>query len=249
VFCARFVARMHSLGTPFFSTLQYYDRVLKDLRQLVFAATEHEAAHLGRFLYESLAQLAAWRADEATYARECASQPGFGSSFLDRDSRRATFADFVAVSLKWHQKVVRSLVACLESKEYMEIRNALLVLTRVSRAFPATRKHGAYLEKRVAKIKSDDPREDLKTLAGRYYAILQKERPSWVSDEEFAWAGPGRFVPPKPPPPAPTPKAEAPPPKAEVKAEAKPRPEAAKGGSMKEEKPPLAEAARDASRS
>ncbi len=255
VFCARFVARMHSLGTPFFSTLQYYDRVLKDLRQLVFAATEHEAAHLGRFLYETLAQLAAWRRDESAYARECASQPGFGSNFLDRDSRRATYADFVAVSLKWHQKVVRSLVACLESKEYMEIRNALLVLTRVSRAFPATRKHGAYLEKRVAKIKAEDPREDLKTLAGRYWAVLQKERPSWVSDEEFSWAGPGPYVPPKPPPPPPKPKVEALPPKAasEAKSDAKPRDDKAGKSddksakpSVKEEKPPLAEAARRA---
>ena len=209
VFCARFVARLHSLGTPYFSTLQYYDRLLKDLRQLVFAATEHEAAALGRFLHETLAQLAAWKKSEAVYSAECASRPGFGHNFLEPDSKRASYADFVAVSFKWHSKLVRALAACLESPEFMEVRNALIVLTRVSKVYPVTRKHGAHLEKRVAKIKADDPREDLKTLAGRYLAVLHKERPGWVSDEEFTWTGPGPYVPPKPPPQAPAPAAKA----------------------------------------
>jgi len=208
VFCARFVARLHSLGTPYFSTLQYYDRLLKDLRQLVFAATEHEAAALGRFLAETLAQLAEWKKSEAVYTQECASRPGFGHNFLEPDSKRASYADFVAVSFKWHSKLVRALAACLESSEFMEVRNALMVLTRLSKVYPVTRKHGAHLEKRVAKIKQDDPREDLKTLAGRYLAVLQKERSNWQSDEEFQWTGPGPYVPPKPAP-APLPAAAA----------------------------------------
>ena len=209
VFCARFVARLHSLGTPYFSTLQYYDRLLKDLRQLVFAATEHEAAALGRFLHETLSQLAAWKKSEGVYTAECASRPGFGHNFLEPDSKRASYADFVAVSFKWHSKLVRALASCLESPEFMEVRNALIVLTRVSKVYPVTRKHGAHLEKRVAKIKAEDPREDLKTLAGRYLAVLHKERPGWVSDEEFTWTGPGPYVPPKPPPQAAAPAAKA----------------------------------------
>lgn len=41
------------------------------------------------------------------------------------------------------------LIQCLESSEYMEIRNALIVLTKVSSVFPVTKRSGINLEKRV----------------------------------------------------------------------------------------------------
>jgi hypothetical protein len=41
------------------------------------------------------------------------------------------------------------LIQCLESTEYMEIRNALIMLTKISSVFPVTRKTGINLEKRV----------------------------------------------------------------------------------------------------
>lgn len=82
----------------------------------------------------------------------------------------------------------------MESKEYMEIRNALIVLTKISNIFPVIRKSGINLEKRVstnssyyhlcsarllltstsfqvAKLKGDD-REDLKVLATGVAAAL-----------------------------------------------------------------------------
>jgi len=81
----------------------------------------------------------------------------------------------------------------MESKEYMEIRNALIVLTKISSFFPVSRKSGVNLEKRVsplpfslcyaadifltnlfeqvAKLKGDD-REDLKVLATGVAAAL-----------------------------------------------------------------------------
>lgn len=41
------------------------------------------------------------------------------------------------------------MIQCLESTEYMEIRNALIMLTKISSVFPVTRKTGINLEKRV----------------------------------------------------------------------------------------------------
>eukprot|EP00959_Pyramimonas_sp_CCMP1952_P401966 8422964-Pyramimonas_sp.AAC.1 len=52
------------MDTPYFSTLQYYDRALKDLSQLIFSCTEYEAARMGRFLAETLELLAYWKSDE-----------------------------------------------------------------------------------------------------------------------------------------------------------------------------------------
>lgn len=53
------------------------------------------------------------------------------------------------VHWKWSQRITRLLIQCLESTEYMEIRNALILLTKVSNVFPVTRKSGINLEKRV----------------------------------------------------------------------------------------------------
>lgn len=96
--------------------------------------------------------------------------------------------------------MTRLLAQCLESTEYMEIRNALIILTKISTVFPVTRKSGVNLEKRVntgkksfrklyfqykffyfmipgtnlcqvIKIKGDE-REDLKVLATGVAAAL-----------------------------------------------------------------------------
>lgn len=53
------------------------------------------------------------------------------------------------VHWKWSQRITRLLIQCLESTEYMEIRNALIMLTKISSVFPVTRKSGINLEKRV----------------------------------------------------------------------------------------------------
>ncbi|KAK4484103.1 hypothetical protein RD792_011323 [Penstemon davidsonii] len=58
------------------------------------------------------------------------------------------------------------------------------MLTKISGVFPVTRKSGINLEKRVAKIRSDE-REDLKVLATGVAAALAARKPSWVTDEEF----------------------------------------------------------------
>ncbi|KAL6001260.1 hypothetical protein ACLOJK_006992 [Asimina triloba] len=72
----------------------------------------------------------------------------------------------------------------MKSTEYMEIRNALILLTKISGVFPVTRKSGINLEKRVAKIKGDE-REDLKVLATGVAAALAARKSSWISEEEF----------------------------------------------------------------
>ena len=43
--------------------------MLKDLTQLVFSCTEYEAGRLGKFLNETLEQLATWKNDEALYEK------------------------------------------------------------------------------------------------------------------------------------------------------------------------------------
>ncbi|KAL2518582.1 THO complex subunit 2 [Abeliophyllum distichum] len=185
VYCAIFVNTLHSLGTPFFNTVNHIDVLIcKTLQPMICCCTEYEVGRLGRFLYETLKTAYHWKSDESIYERECGNMPGFAVYYRYPNSQRVTYGQFIKVHWKWSQRITRLLIQCLESSEYMEIRNALIMLTKISSVFPVTRKSGINLEKRVAKIKSDE-REDLKVLATGVAAALAARKPSWVTDEEF----------------------------------------------------------------
>ncbi|CAA0814725.1 THO complex subunit 2 [Striga hermonthica] len=185
VYCANFVNTLHSLGTPFFNTVNHIDVLIcKTLQPMICCCTEYEVGRLGRFLFETLKTAYHWKSDESIYEKECGNMPGFAVYYRYPNSQRVTYGQFIKVHWKWSQRITRLLIQCLESTEYMEIRNALIMLTKISSVFPVTRKSGINLEKRVAKIKSDE-REDLKVLATGVAAALAAKKPSWVTDEEF----------------------------------------------------------------
>ncbi|KAK6146706.1 LOW QUALITY PROTEIN: hypothetical protein DH2020_020575 [Rehmannia glutinosa] len=185
VYCANFVNTLHSLGTPFFNTVNHIDVLIcKTLQPMICCCTEYEVGRLGRFLFETLKTAYHWKSDESIYEKECGNMPGFAVYYRYPNSQRVTYGQFIKVHWKWSQRITRLLIQCLESTEYMEIRNALIMLTKISSVFPVTRKSGINLEKRVAKIKSDE-REDLKVLATGVAAALAARKPSWVTDEEF----------------------------------------------------------------
>jgi len=184
VYCAKFVQHMHALGTPMFSTLQYYDKLLRDISVHTFCCTERQAKNLGSFLNASLAQLLHWKSHEDVYKEECAKLPGFSVSFADQNSKKATYEDYVKVVFKWYCKILKSLMQCLESKEYMEVRNALHVLTRTIAVFPRMKKLSDHLDKRVAKLR-EEKRKDLQMLASQYHGMLQKAKPGLQTQEQF----------------------------------------------------------------
>ncbi|XP_058182779.1 THO complex subunit 2 isoform X3 [Rhododendron vialii] len=196
VYCAMFVHTLHSLGTPFFNTVNHIDVLIcKTLQPMICCCTEYEVGRLGRFLHETLKIAYYWKSDESVYERECGNMPGFAVYYRYPNSQRVTYSQFIKVHWKWSQRITKLLIQCLESTEYMEIRNALILLTKIAGVFPVTRKSGINLEKRVAKIKSDQ-REDLKVLATGVAAALAARKPSWVTEEEFSMG----YVELKPPP-------------------------------------------------
>ena len=60
-----------------------------------------------------------------------------------------------------------------------------MVLTKVVKVFPAISRIGAHILRKVEKIKENDERGDLKTMAARYLAMLQREKPRWKADNHF----------------------------------------------------------------
>ncbi|XP_078433738.1 THO2 [Wolffia australiana] len=184
-YCAVFVHTLHSLGTPYFNTVNHIDVLIcKTLQPMICCCTEYEAGRLGRFMYETLKMAYRWKNDESVYERECGNMPGFAVYYRFPNSQRVTFSQFVRVHCKWNTRITRLLIQCLESSEYMEIRNALILLTKISSVFPITRKSGVNLEKRVSKIKADE-REDLKVLATGVAAALAARKSAWVSEDDF----------------------------------------------------------------
>ncbi|KAB8084899.1 hypothetical protein EE612_007557 [Oryza sativa] len=174
VYCAMFVQTLHSLETPFFNTVNHIDVfICKTLQPMICCCTEYEAGRLGRFLHETLKMAYRWKSDESLYERECGNKPGFAVYIRYPNSQRVSYSQFVRVHWKWSGRITKVLNQCMESKEYMEIRNALIVLTKISSIFPVIRKSGVNLEKRS----------------------------SWLSEEEFGMGlldlkqGPAKIVP------------------------------------------------------
>ncbi|KAM3175897.1 hypothetical protein ACTXT7_007579 [Hymenolepis weldensis] len=74
------------------------------------------------------------------------------------------FENYRHVVHKWHYRMTKAAVACLESGNYAQIRNALIVLTRILPYYPKVDQFGMAVERRVNKLKESekDKRPDLK---------------------------------------------------------------------------------------
>lgn len=62
VYCANFVITLHSLGTPFFNTVNHIDVLIcKTLQPMICCCSEYEVGRLGRFLFETLKTAYHWK--------------------------------------------------------------------------------------------------------------------------------------------------------------------------------------------
>ena len=62
------------------------------------------------------------------------------------------YENYRHVCHKWHYKIAKALVVCLESKDYVQIRNALTVLTKILPHFPVIVNLSVVIEKRIDKV-------------------------------------------------------------------------------------------------
>ncbi|GJM92086.1 hypothetical protein PR202_ga08514 [Eleusine coracana subsp. coracana] len=140
----------------------------------------------GRFLHDTLKMAYYWKSDESVYERECGNKPGFALYFRNPNSQRVSYTQFIRVHWKWSSRITKALNQCMESKEYMEIRNALIVLTKISSVFPVIRKSGVNLEKRVSPL-SVHVMLLAYYFSSTYYirTMLSVMQSSWLSEEDF----------------------------------------------------------------
>jgi THO complex subunit 2 len=175
------------LKTPNFSTLICYDRIFGDISYTMCSCTENEANHYGRFLCSVLETVMRWHRDRSLFEKECAKYPGFITKFSEADPVHVDYENYRHVCHKWHYRLTKALILCLDSEDYIQIRNSLVVLTKIIAFFPHVINFAQAIEKRVDIIreKEKNNRKDLYALATGYVGHLRSKRSSFVPEQEF----------------------------------------------------------------
>ncbi|KAJ8922768.1 hypothetical protein NQ315_007803 [Exocentrus adspersus] len=185
LYCAKFVHTIHMLKTPNFSTLLCYDRLFCDITYSITSCTENEAMRYGRFLYAMLETVMRWHKSKETFERECANYPGFVTKYRVSNQHadnldNVGYENYRHVCHKWHYKLAKAMVTCLESKDYVQIRNALIILIKIILYFPVLIKLSQFIEKRIEKVRDEEKnnRQDLFTLSSSYLGQLKQRMTS-----------------------------------------------------------------------
>ncbi|CAB0008239.1 unnamed protein product [Nesidiocoris tenuis] len=192
LFCAQFIHTLHTIETANFCTLLFYDRLFNDISYSVMSCSENEASRYGRFLCAVLQNIMRWHSSKDIYEQECANTPGFVTKVrvtneLADPNDNVHFQNYRRVCYKWLHKITKSLLSLLESGEYVQIRNGLLVLIKLLPTFPVIGKLAQYIEKRINRVREveKNTRQDLYTLATSYSGLLMSKSSEWMDESEF----------------------------------------------------------------
>lgn len=138
-----------------------------------------------------------WHKSKESFERECVGYPGFVTKYRvatnePPDDPKNTkdhvdYENYRHVVHKWHFKIAKALVVCLESKDYVQIRNALTILTKILPYFPVIAKLNGVIEKRIEKVCSEEKesRKDLYIKAMSYSGQLKARKHLVMKEHEF----------------------------------------------------------------
>uniref|UniRef100_A0A1I8FP57 Tho2 domain-containing protein n=1 Tax=Macrostomum lignano TaxID=282301 RepID=A0A1I8FP57_9PLAT len=180
---------------PIFSTLICFDRISTTSTLPLACLTENEARRYGRFLKTMLDTIMKWHSSVDVYKRECEGYPGFSTVFRkgvdgapsSKGPDQLSYENYRHVVHKWHYRITKAFIACLEHGNYALIRNALLVLIRILAYYPRIQQFGSAVERRVEKLRQAEreKRKDLEAMAISYLGMLKKRKTEWVPEEAF----------------------------------------------------------------
>ncbi|PAA64134.1 hypothetical protein BOX15_Mlig010960g1, partial [Macrostomum lignano] len=195
VYSAKFIYILHASKTANFSTLICFDRIFNDITLPLACLTENEARRYGRFLKTMLDTIMKWHSSVDVYKRECEGYPGFSTVFRkgvdgapsSKGPDQLSYENYRHVVHKWHYRITKAFIACLEHGNYALIRNALLVLIRILAYYPRIQQFGSAVERRVEKLRQveREKRKDLEAMAISYLGMLKKRKTEWVPEEAF----------------------------------------------------------------
>ncbi|CAF5004180.1 unnamed protein product, partial [Rotaria sp. Silwood1] len=164
LYCADFMRVIHDLVTPNFSTIICYDGLIYDISYSIASCSENEAIRYGRFLESLLESVMSWHGDKNKFDKECATHSGFLTVFHNAGNtatkttgttqtpEQLDYDNFRHVHHKWHYKLAKSFIFCLDSNDYIQIRNVLQVLTVLLPIYPKMTTFHAALERCIKAI-------------------------------------------------------------------------------------------------
>lgn len=167
----------HSINVYLFVS---FFQLFCDVTYSVTSCTENEAMRYGRFLYAMLETVMKWHKSKELFEKECANYPGFVTKYrvshqYSDNLDNVGYENYRHVCHKWHFKLAKALITCLDSKDYVQIRNALIILTKIINYFPVLMKLSQILDKKIEKVRDEEKnqRQDLFTLASSYLGMLR----------------------------------------------------------------------------
>ncbi|KAF9903789.1 THO complex subunit 2 [Linnemannia zychae] len=183
LYCSKFIELMHNLGTANFPTLSLYDKLIMEIDRIIFLSSEHEAKTYGRFMNQVLSHLAQMHANKDTFEKAVASHlPGFRKEWRETP-KLLEYEDFRHLMYKWHTRLFRVFVGMLDSKEYMRIKNTIMILREIASCYPVLSIIGTKLNTAVQNLAAKEKRDDLKLMANAYLGVLKKQQDSdlWIA--------------------------------------------------------------------
>lgn len=198
IYTWRFVLHCHLNGVPGFRTMYFFDKMLREkfLRNVLFQCTAREAENFGQFLSEVLKELNIWRRTQNDYEKSAWGSKKDLTGFCTRvkpdftPDVRLEYEDFRRLLYKWHSQLFQAVKGCLNSSEYMHVRNAIILLKAVHASFPRVTFQGLQLVQAIKDVSSQDPREDLKLSAFSLLGDLKKREKEWVLPQDFRAGAP-----------------------------------------------------------
>ncbi|KAI0729395.1 transcription factor/nuclear export subunit protein 2-domain-containing protein [Fomitopsis betulina] len=194
-FCAQFIKVVHHLSTPGFPTISCWDRILGDgMKSMIFSCSEYEARNYARFLHSILTDGLKWWQDEALFTQETHTKANGRLTVLPGSTRRkftaaslaehevVPWSDWKRLMRKWHWKLALALVQCIDSGEFMNVYNAIIVLKEVLPVFPigiVNKDSGTAINNQMEKFIEKETRGDLKILGRAYMASFKKRESVW----------------------------------------------------------------------
>jgi len=188
LFCCHFVRFLIDLKTPGFQLLDFYNSWTIMLTQCIRCCSEREAQIFGVFLREMMSYVIELRMDEAAYAKASKDNPAFYRNYhnpKEDDPGQITmtaYADLLKGHAKWEGRIFKAMKQGLDSDDWMEKRNMLLMLSQSTTSFPTVYKYGQQILAHVEALrdKEDNEHQDIKTLARSLAVKLQVRSQHWV---------------------------------------------------------------------
>eukprot|EP00439_Symbiodinium_sp_Y106_P079741 s783_g18.t1 len=190
LFCCKFARLLIRMKTPGFLVLDFYNSWTVMLTMNLRSCTEVEAQICGHFLNEMMSYIHGLRKNEKAFEAEMKDNPCFhrhhyGGAEADSSvaPEYAKHADIVRGHNKWEGKILKALRQNLESEEWTDKRNALLLLSKSCETYPIVEKYARTVLQCVENVREREKASDLKTLAASLATKLKAQSKNWIKTE------------------------------------------------------------------